>query len=273
MNYVDVQVYVVLTLVGLCMGSFLHAVVWRLHAKKDFVRDRSRCDHCHHVLAWYDLLPVLSWLSLGGRCRYCRRTISWHHPVIELVTAALFVASYAWWPMGFVGVGLVLFLLWLAFVVMLMMLAVYDLRWLLLPDAITYPLMVLGAVYGLLRFGVYLHLPPLMVVAQLVGGVACIAGLYWLLHRVSKGKWIGFGDVKLGVFMGLALGASDALVALMAANALGVLVVIPGLLSGRMSRKTKLPFGPFLIAGFFIAGLFGAQLMAWYLSGFGLAEY
>ncbi len=262
------MIYVILAVLGLCMGSFLHAMVWRIHAKKNFVSDRSRCDHCGHVLAWYDLIPVFSWLSLAGKCRYCHKKVTWHHPAIEIVTALLFVLSYLWWPYGFVGVGLVMFGLWLVFLVMTIALAVYDMRWMLLPDVFTFPLAFMGVIYGLLRFTAYEQRPLGDAVLQIGLGIACLAGLYWTLYIISRGKWVGFGDVKLGLFMGAALGGSDAIVALMVANVLGVLIVIPGLLSGTITRKSKLPFGPFLIVGFYVAGLFGTPLLTWYLQGF-----
>jgi leader peptidase (prepilin peptidase)/N-methyltransferase len=92
-----------------------------------------------------------------------------------------------------------------------------------------------------------------------------VAGLYWVLHTVSKGAWVGYGDVKLGLFMGLALGWQNALLAVFLANFLGVLVIIPGLLSGKLTRKSKVPFGPFLLLGFVIAGLWGDRAISFYL--------
>jgi prepilin signal peptidase PulO-like enzyme (type II secretory pathway) len=269
------MIYLLLAVLGLVMGSFLHAVVWRIHAHKDFVKDRSRCDHCNHVLAWYDLVPVASWLSLGGKCRYCHKKITWHHPAIEVATAALFLLSYVAWPYAFdASFSVELFVLWLAILVFCVALSVYDLRWMLLPDVMTYPLMVIGLVFGVVRFAGIEQQGALQVATSLLLGVATLAGLYGALYAVSRGKWVGFGDVKLGVFMGLALGGPFSVVALMAANILGVLVIVPGLASGRLNRKSRLPFGPFLIAGFIIAALFGAAIIDWYMRvDFGLTRY
>src|SRR5690606_19684146 len=106
-----------LVILGLCLGSFVNALVFRLHmqmkasekhrgkkvqkAKLSIVSGRSMCVHCHHELAWYDLIPVLSWLTLGGKCRYCHKPIAWQYPLVELATAALFALSYVYWPVNF----------------------------------------------------------------------------------------------------------------------------------------------------------------------------
>lgn len=257
--------YIILTILGLCFGSFIHAVMWRLHARRDFVKERSECEHCKHQLAWRDLLPVVSWLMLRGRCRYCRKPISIQHPLIELLMAGLFVGSYAVWPFGFDTVGLALFGLWVIAMVMLVGLALYDLRWMLLPDVLVFPLMVVGVAFGLLR---WIGLEGLAIgpaLLEVVYGVASIAGVYMLLYAVSRGAWVGFGDVKLGVFMGAALGWQFGLVALVLANLIGCLVVVPGLLLRRIAVHSRIPFGPFLIAGFIVAGLFGDRILDWYL--------
>ena len=97
---------------GLLFGSFVNALVWRLRKKRDFVKERSECTHCHHVLEWYDLVPVLSWLSLGGKCRYCHKKID-DSPLTEIGVSVAFAISYAWWPFGFSAAGWALLVLWL----------------------------------------------------------------------------------------------------------------------------------------------------------------
>lgn len=255
------------------MGSFAGAVAWRLHEKRNFVSERSECEHCHHVLAWYDLVPVISWLSLKGRCRYCRRSISGQHPLVELATAGLFVLSYAAWPYGTDTVGVVLLSLWLVFVVALVVLAIYDLKWMLLPDVIVFPLIVLGIAFGLIRAIGIEDRTVADSLWQLVFGMMSIGGIYGTLYVVSKGAWVGFGDVKLGIFMGAVLGWQAGLVALILANAIGFLVIAPGLLTKKLTRHSRVPFGPFLIAGFLIAGLFAQLVIDWYMgfTGEGIA--
>ena len=233
--------------------------------KRDFVKERSECTHCHHILAWYDLIPVLSWLSLGGKCRYCRKKID-DSPLTELGVAVVFVLSYSSWPLGFSAAGVVLFALWLVALVLLAALFLYDMKWSLLPDALTFPLIGIGIVWVAVYYG-WLVPASFMEAAQGVAlGIASVAGLYGLLYAVSKGEWVGFGDVKLGIFMGLVLGWQGGLLAVMLANVTAFLVIVPGLLTQKVTRKSRIPFGPFLIIGTVLAFLFGSQLISAYAS-------
>lgn len=256
----------VLAVFGLCFGSFVNALVWRLKNKRDWVNDRSECVHCHHKLSALDLIPVFSWLLLKGRCRYCKKRISVQYPLVEVAVAAAFVASYLFWPLPFDQWYYIAdFGLWLVFVVFLAALFLYDLKWYLLPDKLTFPLIGLGFVDALIRGFLIQNLGPVEFVSGILFGLVPIAGLYGLLYAVSKGAWVGFGDVKLGVFIGLVLGWEGALLTLMIANIIGTLIVIPGLLSGRMSRKSRVPFGPLLIIGFFLSGVFGGRIIDIYM--------
>lgn len=271
------MVVVALTLLGLCFGSFVEATSWRLHeqsrkqkrSKKQqrdlsITQGRSMCAHCKHQLAWYDLIPLVSWLSLGGKCRYCRRPIGWHAPLLELVTAGLFVLSYVSWPFVFGGLlEWVAFGLWLVIVTLFVLLTVYDLRWMLLPDRAVFPLQAVAGLYACVRLidnGINLG-----GVALLAGAVGIGAGLFWVLYQVSRGAWIGGGDVKLGVALGLLAG--DPLYAaliLFVASLLGTFVGVPAMIASRSRKQLKIPFGPFLIAGTIIVVLFGNSLVNWY---------
>lgn len=254
-----------LGLVGLAFGSFVNALVWRLRHKRDFVSERSECTHCHHVLAWNDLIPVVSWLMLRGKCRYCHKKID-DSPIVEVVTAVLFVLSYVVWPFGFDQAAVVLFLLWLTALIGLMTLALYDLKWYLLPDVIVFPLIALGVVIGMTRF-VFVEQGSLVyAVTEIITGVLVISGLYFALHEISSGKWVGFGDVKLGIFIGAILGWKYAILALFMANLVGLLVVLPLLAMKKITTKAKIPFGPFLIVGCVVSFLWGRAIVDWYLS-------
>lgn len=277
-----------LGVLGLVLGSFAGAEVWRLRARQlvedrrhkeevdarelkrlkplvggSFKNDRSRCLDCGHVLNGRDLIPLLSWLSTRGTCRYCGRPIGSFEPLIELGVAGFFVLSYLFWPEPLQGVGLAQFALWLAGGVGLAILFAYDLKWYLLPDRVNFTVIGIGALSVLIAATV--SPDPAGVVVDAAGAVAILSGIYLGLYLVSKGAWVGFGDVKLGLGLGLLLGQwQPALLALFLANLIGSLAVAPGMISGKISRTSKIPFGPFLILGFFIAGIFGNIILGWY---------
>lgn len=270
------MIYALLIVAGLSLGSFVNAFVWRLHEqaaeldntkpdKKYLERlsiknGRSMCPHCKHELAAKDLVPVLSWMYLRGKCRYCRKRIE-DSPIVELSTAILFVASYTWWPYALHGLGLFYFGFWLPFLVAFMALAVYDLRWYLLPDKIVFPLIGLAA---LQLFGaiIFYHVGWQATITAF-WGVVISSGIFYALFQLSKGEWIGGGDVKLGVIIGLLLGGPMmSLLMLFIASSLGSLAGLPFLLAGK--RQMRIPFGPFLLAATVFVTLFGTSIIHWY---------
>lgn len=220
------------------------------------------CPHCGHELAAKDLVPVLSWLSLGGKCRYCRAPISWQYPLGELATAALFILSYLAWPHSFSGVGMFQFVLWLVFLVAFVALAIYDFRWLILPDKVVYPLAVLAVVQVVVT-ALWLH--NFKALWQPVTGGAIIFGLFWTLFQVSDGRWIGGGDVKLAIVLGLLAGTPlQAFLIIFVASIIGTLVSVPLLAQGKPGLKLQIPFGPYLLAATIVVVLYGSALVNWY---------
>jgi len=258
--------FVVLFLIflGLCFGSFVNALVWRLHQGRDWVKERSECPHCHHILAAKDLVPVFSWLYLHGKCRYCHKPIP-DSPIVELLLPLLFVISYVCWPQPLYGFGLFAFGLWLIFLVGFLTLALYDLKWFLLPDVVVFPLVGLAVIQVLARTFIFDGGWHSLISAAL--GAAIISGLFCAIYVVSKGTWIGFGDVKLGVVLGLlAGGVLPALLVLFVASVLGTLIALPLVLLKKADRKSHLPFGPLLIVGTVVVVLFGQIIIDWYSS-------
>ncbi len=285
-----IYIYVSLAVLGLCLGSYAAATVWRLRArqlaqdkrdgekvsqreydklaplaKTSVKKDYSRCLHCQHKLAWYDMLPVVSWVQIRGKCRYCRKPIGWMEPAAEVGLALFFVISFWLWPAALHDpLSIALFVVWLIAGVMLTILFIYDLKWFLLPNQVMYPLIGLGIVAACL------HLWPTQSVDQLLSilaAVAILSGIYYLLWAVSKGTWIGFGDVKLGLALALLLGRWElAFIALFAANIIGCIIVLPGMLTGKIKRTSHVPFGPLLIAGYVVAGLWGMFIVDYYFS-------
>ena len=272
---------VILIVFGLAFGSFINALVWRVHEQSrpkkkrvasdselSIYRGRSMCPHCQHTLAWYDLLPVVSWALLRGKCRYCHKPISAQYPIVELTTAGLFTSSYVFWPFALVGaVSYLLFGLWLVCLVMLVALAVYDLRWMLLPNRIVFPLTAVSVVYAGLS-AVVADDPKqsilLSVVSLLIAG-----GIFYVLFQISAGKWIGGGDVKIGFALGLLLGLPQfAFLMLFLASIIGIVVSLPTIIFKKVGLKGQIPFGPALIVATVVVKLFGASIITWYTGMF-----
>lgn len=291
----ELIVYVALVLFGACFGSFAGATVWRLRARqlvadkknkepydpkelrrlkkiigKKTLDDRSRCLECGYELKWYDLIPIVSWLSLKGKCRSCKHPIGKFELVMELGVAAFFVASYALWP-GDIASGLQIthFVLWLIAGVIMAVLFAYDQKWFLLPDKYTIALAVVGL--GIVGVSAAETQDIGQTLLTAFGSVAVLGGLYAVLYAVSKGRWVGFGDVKLGVGLGLILVDWQlALIALFLANLIGCLIVIPLLALKKLERNAHIPFGPLLISGAVLSWLFGWKILEWYLTFLGI---
>lgn len=228
--------------------------------------DRSRCLSCGHVLSWYDLLPVISWLWLRGRCRYCKESIGVTEFVLEITLGLLFVTSVVFWPVSldspFEWVKL---FLWLGALVVLAINFVYDLKWMLLVGWLNWLLIFLGGFYAVISAFQALNIVGYL--ASLVGALMILSGLYGFLWLISKGRWVGEGDIYLGA--GLALFIGDwrlAFVALFASNLVGLIIIIPSIIGGRVGRGSQVPFGPMLIAGSLIAKFFGSAIIFAYIS-------
>lgn len=270
------MVVAVLVVFGLCLGSFINALVYRLHwqethekagvAEKKLYsirKGRSLCPSCKHQLSSKDLIPVFSWLMLKGKCRYCKQPISWQYPFVEASTALLFVASYLYWPYGLSAWGNILaFVLWLVFLTGFMALAVYDFKYLILPNRIIFPLGFL-AVTGLVIETIASHdlqAAKTATIGLLIGG-----GIFYVLFQISNGAWIGGGDVKLGFLLGLLVGGpGPAFLMLFLASALGSIYSTPMLLTRKAGPRSRIPFGPFLIVAAILVQLFGASIISWY---------
>ncbi len=229
-------------------------------------QDYSRCLACQHRLAWYDLLPVVSWLSTGGKCRYCRAPIGYFEPLMEIGLAGFFVLSYILWPVELVSViEISQFVIWLLSGVALAILFAYDAKWFLLPDVAMLPFIGLAAIFaGLELFQAGWTLEALL---SLLGALAVLSGLYWLLHTVSRGTWVGYGDVTLGAGLALLLGRFElAIVALFLANLVGSLLVLPQLIRRQLKPKSPIPFGPLMIVGTILAIFWGKTIVDWYIN-------
>lgn len=243
-------------ILGLCIGSFLNCVIYRLETKKSFLKGRSFCPKCKHQLSWKDLFPVFSFFFLKGKCRYCKIKISIQYPLIEILTALLFLAIF--WQFRLNNFLDIIFLFFI--VSSLIIIFVYDFKYYLIPDKILFPAIGITFFYRLIfDFDFILN----YILAAFLA-----SGFFFLIFAISKGKWMGFGDVKLAILMGFLLGFPNVLVALFLAFLFGAFVGIILMIYGKKKLKSEIPFGPFLITGTFLALFFGESLITWYISFF-----
>jgi len=248
---------------GLIIGSFLNCVIYRLETGDSFVKGRSFCPHCKRQLNWRDLIPVLSFLLLKGKCRYCHKPISWQYPLIELSTGILFVVNFTRFNLVNISTLEFLNLCYLLIVsCFLIIIFVYDLKHYIIPDKIIYPAIVVAFLYQLFRILNFEFNPLLYALLSAI----IASGFFLLIVLISRGKWMGVGDIKLAFLMGLILGWPNILTALFLAFFIGAIIGV-GLIAGnKKTLKSELPFGPFLVTGTFIALFWGQNIINWYLN-------
>jgi prepilin signal peptidase PulO-like enzyme (type II secretory pathway) len=317
-------------ILGLTVGSFLNAVIFRLEKGESVVFDKKRlrsstslkklnssptsplnnlarsyCPHCRHTLAWYDLLPVLSFFILRGRCRYCGKKISIQYPIVEIATGILFVLIFlkisnsqlltsnlipnSQFPIPnfqllIINYQLLISLIfWFYIASVLMVIFVYDYKYYLIPDKILFPAIAVACIWYFVSSAAIQDTKYYLLNIFGAGLLSAIvaSGFFLSLVLVSRGRWMGLGDVKLAFLMGLILGWPNIFVALFLAFALGAIVGLALIALGRLrlqkpfkrllkpnngySLKSEIPFGPFLIIGTFIALFWGSQIVSWYL--------
>ena len=244
-------------LFGLIIGSFLNVVICRLPKGKK-INGRSHCPHCDSKLAWFDLVPLLSFIALRGKCRHCRAPISWQYPAVELTAGALFALSAIirqQEPGTTPNLWFTLLRDWVV-ISALLVTFVTDLRFQLIYDAVI--LLAAGAVF-LLNVIIGAPLLP-FAIAGIIG-----MSFFGLQYVVSRGRWIGAGDIYLGGFIGIAVSFPQILLALACAYLAGASVAIPLLLSQHKTWQSRIAFGTFLSAAGIVTLFWGNQILDWYL--------
>ena len=253
---------------GAIIGSFLNVVIYRFNTGRS-LGGRSTCPVCTKTLHWPELLPIVSFIFLRARCRACRAKISWQYPLVEFLTAALFLAIFLWqWPQG-ASLGLGFkdapwgLLFWWIIMAILVVITVYDLRHKIIPDFFVYSLILLAL--GRLFF-LWQGRPLLW--DHLLAGLGLFA-FFALLWAAGRGRWMGFGDAKLALAVGLLLGPVGGISAIIFAFWSGALAGIALLLLNKrytiksgVSLKSEIPFAPFIIFGFLLNLLCGLNLFS-----------
>jgi leader peptidase (prepilin peptidase)/N-methyltransferase len=237
---------------GAMLGSFLNVCVYRLPRDESVVHPRSRCPGCGATIAWYDNVPVLSWLFLRGRCRRCAAPISPQYPLVEAGVGAIWALAVWWYGLAVPA------LIAATFATLLLGILLTDLRHMLIPDEFSLGGLGLGLGFSLLAGG----LSPLAAVI----GAAAGYGLLWLAGAV--GTWwagrdaMGGGDLKMMAMVGAFLGWRGVLLTVFLGALIGTVVFLPALL--RRERHKEIPFGVFLAVGAMAAMLGGDRIVAWY---------
>lgn len=288
---VSVIIYIALVVFGAVLGSFAGATVWRLrahqlqHDKKegrkvdtkefkrlkgllndDLAHDRSRCLNCGYTLQWYDLIPLISWVSLSGKCRHCRQPIGFYEPLIELGVVAYFVISYAFWPFDLSSpLAMMQFIAWLIAGVCFAIQFSYDFKWSLLDSRVSYILIGLGLLSTAVT--IIQSASPWAALLSAFWSVFIFGGIYLGVWAISRKRWIGEGDVVLGLALGLLLANwENAFLGLFLANFIGCLIVVPQMARRKLTANSRIPFGPLLILGAIIAQLVGPVIIGAYLN-------
>ena len=235
-------------ILGTLIGSFLNVVILRYNTGRGVIRGRSSCPHCGHELAWFELVPVISYIFLGGRCRKCRSKISWQYPAVELLTGITFTAVY---------LKSVFLIPDLIVASLLIVILVYDLKHKIIPDGLVYGFIIVS----LLRCGILLHYSFFPILDLLAGPIMFLP--FFLLWYLSSGRWMGFGDAKLAIGIGWFLGFFGALSAIILGFWIGAVVGIILLLWKRkeVTMKTEIPFAPFLILGLAVVYFFNIDVL------------
>lgn len=258
-----------LGILGASIGSFLSVVIFRLkHKQKGAIIGRSRCPHCKKTLSTYDLIPIVNYILLGGRCRYCHTSISIYYFFLEITTALVFLLMYLRFPFVLDGNMLSNYAIdWMTALqylfatvngTLLIGIFFFDLQYMEVPDLLVYPLIVIGLLGSLVTKAV--DFPSILI-------AMAIAAVFFGGQRVlSKGKWLGEGDIYVALGMAVIFGWKLFLIAVSFSYVIGALICIILLATKSLKVKSKIPFAPFLVFGTFVTILYGNEILAWYLN-------
>ncbi|MFH1173092.1 MAG: prepilin peptidase [bacterium] len=247
-------------ILGLIIGSFLNCVIFRLHQKESFLFGRSHCFFCRKNLKFKDLVPVASFLWQKGRCGYCFKKISWQYPLVELATAVLFSAAVFFHTDAGLNIDAWLILRDWLFISFLIIIFVYDLKHYLILDKVIWPAAIIAVIFNLgldFSWAVALNL----FLSAIAGG-----SFFLIQYLISRGRWLGGGDVRLGFLMGLMVGWPGVAIAISLAYFIGSLFSVYLVAAKKKSWQSHLPLGTFLTLATVITLFWGEVILDFYLN-------
>ncbi|MBI3384972.1 prepilin peptidase [Candidatus Gottesmanbacteria bacterium] len=262
-------VYLMIFTIGVCIGSFFNVVIDRWPKGKSIVKKRSHCEFCKRQLAPLDLIPIVSFLFLRGKCRYCHKKLSWQYPLVELATGFSLVLTFfllrhiSFWPF-FSKTDSIFYLLFTIYYLLttcyFILIFIIDLKYeIIIDDIINSAIIITIIYYFLIAFS--------FIIPALISGVI-VALFFRFLIFISRGRGLGEGDVKLGFWLGLLLGFPKIIPGLFMAFVLGAIIGLGLVFSGKKKFGQTVPLAPFLIIGTYISLFFGQQIIALYLKTF-----
>lgn len=243
-------------LFGISIGSFLNVIIFRLEKEQSFLQGRSYCPQCKHLLKAKDLFPLLSFIWQKGRCRYCQKKISWQYPLVEFFTGlffCLFFAKNFFFIQAELNQAILFFVRDLILLCFLIIIFVYDFKYLLIPDKIVF----FGIIFAILS--ILFFKEPNFLNSLLAS--FCLGSFFFFQYFFSKGKWLGQGDIGVGILMGFILGFSKMILAIFLAYLLGAIIGSILLFFQKKTLKSEIAFGPFLVIATIIAMLFGEKII------------
>ena len=251
--------YFFIFIFGLAIGSFLNVLIDRLPAEES-IGGRSHCDNCKKTLKWIDLIPVFSWVYLRGKSRCCHKKISIFYPIVELLTGFLFVIVYISLPTFASSIPLLTshFLI-LILISALVVIFFSDLKYHIIPDEMTILLVIIGIMLIFLRQSFFDYLFGALLLSLIMYGI----------YAVTRGKGMGFGDVKLAFPMGLILGLKAGFIALYLSFIIGGFFSLLLIIIHKRNLKSKIAFGPFMIIGFALMFFYNDPILNFIQNHFG----
>lgn len=247
---------ILISLYGLLIGSFLNVCIYRIPREESIVFPSSHCPNCGANLKWYDLLPVFSFIVQRGKCRYCGEKVSPQYPIIELLNSIIYLIIYIKF-----GFALEFFFYAIIFS-LLIVITIIDLQHMIIPDILVVLILGITIIYKILSYILYSKSPELL---YSIGGLVLSGTLFILIIIVSKGG-MGGGDVTLIGVLGFILGIKKIFLTIFLSFLLGAIISVFLLIMKIKGRKDPIPFGPFIILGFFIVVFWGEKLISWYVS-------